>query len=76
MQWYNHEHSHASLGGKPPAAFYRASERDSPLEIRSLCSVYHRREVTREAMVRYRCCYNPVNLSLLHDMSWNEGTVY
>lgn len=52
-QWYNQEHSHSSLGGKPPIAFYRPSPRESPLNLRELCCSVERRKVTRESVVRY-----------------------
>jgi hypothetical protein len=74
VRWYNHEHSHASLRGKPPAALYRTSERDSPLQIRSLCSVCHRRKVTREAIVRYRNRKCKVPAHLIGDHVWLRVT--
>jgi len=52
-QWYNREHSHSSLGGKPPVVFYRPSARESPLNVRELCCSVERRKVTRESVVRY-----------------------
>jgi len=51
--WYNQKHSHSSLLGKPPAALYRPSSRESPLNIRELCCTVVRRKVTREAVIRY-----------------------
>lgn len=52
-RWYNQEHSHSSLGGKPPAALYRASDRASPLNVKDFCCSVERRRVTRESVVRY-----------------------
>lgn len=69
-QGYNERHSHSSLGGKPPATIYRASMRETPLDLSALCEVPHRRKVSREAKVRYRGERYSVPASFIGDHVW------
>lgn len=70
VEWYNQRRSHASLLGKPPAAIYRASHRESPLDLRELCCVTERRKVTRESVVRYRGQKYEVPARYIGDYVW------